>query len=125
MTINGWGRNSGSHWIRPAKRLAIYARDGFCCVYCGSESKLSLDHVKPLALGGGNQATNLVTACIECNSGKRDLGLASWFQVLADRGVDSDLIASRVRSHTRRTVDIKLGKQLLAARKGAACEVQS
>lgn len=124
MTINGWGRNSGSHWIRPAKRLAIYARDGFACAYCGAEDRLSLDHVRPSSLGGGNQATNLVTACIPCNSARRDVGLKAWFQALADRGVDPDLIAARIRSSTRRAVDLKLGKQLLAARRGAT-EVQS
>ena len=57
-------------------RIAVLNRDGFRCVYCGrtsAETTLQVDHVLPRAAGGGDLATNLVTACFDCNNGKRDL----------------------------------------------------
>lgn len=70
---------NGSKWIRPNKRAAIYARDGFQCVYCGSQSKLSLDHVKPTK---NNTPSNLVTCCISCNSAKQRVTSRAWYQLL-------------------------------------------
>lgn len=32
---------NGSKWIRPEKRLAIYHRDGFACIYCGATAESS------------------------------------------------------------------------------------
>lgn len=48
----------------------IYKRDGYACVYCGSDSDLTLDHVTPRSRGGGNTWENLVTCCKPCNSRK-------------------------------------------------------
>ena len=64
-------------WIRPAKRLAIYLRDGFRCAYCGADltgaapRAISLDHVIPRERGGSNHERNLVTACSGCNATRR------------------------------------------------------
>lgn len=57
----------GMNWIRQKKRAQIYARDGWLCVWCGNPGPLTLDHLVPRSLGGGNEATNLVTACRGCN----------------------------------------------------------
>ena len=62
-------------WIRDTTRLAIYMRDHGRCVYCGSQAKLSLDHLSPVSKGGSNKPTNLVTACMECN---RERGVMRW-----------------------------------------------
>ncbi len=71
--------NNGSKWCRPARRLAIYARDGFACVYCEAKGGvLTLDHVQPTELGGTHHETNLVTACFRCNSAKQAKSLRSW-----------------------------------------------
>lgn len=44
------------------------------CHYCGTKHKnLTLDHVIPLAKGGGHTLDNIVFACHMCNSSKRDL----------------------------------------------------
>lgn len=54
-------------------RYEVLRRDGFKCRYCGRgapEVKLTVDHVTPVALGGTDEATNLVAACLECNAGK-------------------------------------------------------
>lgn len=109
---------AGSKWIRPEKRLAVYARDGFCCAYCGSEERLSLDHLTPRELGGTHHETNLVTCCVRCNSTRKDAPMRAWLQMLRDDGVNTDGMAAKVRRLTQKKLDIALGKQLLAARKG-------
>jgi hypothetical protein len=108
----------GSKWIRPEKRAAIYLRDGFACAYCGSDQRLSLDHLTPRELGGTHDASNLVTACVGCNSARQDLPMRAWLQVLRDRGIDTSTMARRIRTLAARTLDMKAGKALLAARKG-------
>lgn len=54
-------------------RFEILRRDSHTCRYCGASAPdvpLTVDHVIPAALGGGDDPTNLVTACKPCNSGK-------------------------------------------------------
>jgi 5-methylcytosine-specific restriction endonuclease McrA len=115
-------RNQGSKWIRPAKRLAIYNRDGFCCAYCGAKAEegimLTLDHVVACELGGSNHETNLVTACLSCNSSKQDSTTRGWFEILRDRGIDTSKVGPRIRRLTAKPLDMEAGKALLAARKG-------
>jgi 5-methylcytosine-specific restriction endonuclease McrA len=53
-------------------RTRIYRRDGYECVYCGSNKQLTLDHVIPRSRGGDNSWTNLVTCCHKCNLLKAD-----------------------------------------------------
>lgn len=54
-------------------REAVFARDHWCCVYCGTEGTpetLSVDHVQPRMRGGDHSAGNVVTACLACNARK-------------------------------------------------------
>lgn len=51
-------------------RARVYERDGYQCVYCGSASCLTLDHVLPMVRGGGFTFDNLVTACQQCNKAR-------------------------------------------------------
>jgi len=54
-------------------RFEILRRDGFACRYCGAKSPdvtLTIDHVVPRTLDGGDEPHNLVAACSECNRGK-------------------------------------------------------
>lgn len=91
--------NQGSKWIREDLRLAIYLRDGGCCVYCGCNDTLTLDHVTPSLREGSNDPRNLVTACKSCNSKKQDQTLCQW--------LGSSLAAEmkkRVRKHTARAI---------------------
>jgi 5-methylcytosine-specific restriction endonuclease McrA len=61
-------------WSAPrALRQAVYQRDEFRCIYCGSTEKLSLDHRTPEFRGGTHDIENLATACQPCNGAKRDL----------------------------------------------------
>lgn len=112
---------AGSHWIRPEKRLAIYARDGWCCVYCGAAADegaaLSLDHLQPRELGGSHDAANLLTACVRCNSTRRDLPLRAWLATLRDAGRDTTGLSARIRRLVRRPLDVAAARQTMAARR--------
>lgn len=50
-------------------RLMIFSRDKYC-LCCGTDSKLTLDHIVPIARGGSNRIGNLQTLCSSCNSRK-------------------------------------------------------
>ena len=51
-------------------RKSIMARDGFVCVYCGSKSTLTIDHVFPRHRGGETTWENVVCCCLKCNNKK-------------------------------------------------------
>jgi hypothetical protein len=74
---------AGTKWIRPEKRLRIYARDGWRCLWCGRhraelDEPLTLDHFLSRDAGGGNEADNLLTACFACNSERRHAPALSY-----------------------------------------------
>ena len=61
---------------RKISRRALFARDGWRCVYCGTASgRLTLDHVIPRSKGGESIWENVVTACAPCNLRKGDRSL--------------------------------------------------
>lgn len=81
--------------ISKKTRFEVFKRDGFVCQYCGSHPPaviLHVDHINPVALGGGNELDNLVTACEPCNLGKSARSLADIPQSLKDKAA---LIAER------------------------------
>ncbi|MCZ2356837.1 MAG: HNH endonuclease [Bacteroidia bacterium] len=51
-------------------RNNIFRRDSFKCCYCYSTQDLTVDHLIPRSLGGGDSWENLVTACQKCNAKK-------------------------------------------------------
>jgi hypothetical protein len=59
--------------ISKKLRFEVFKRDSFTCQYCGQrapEVVLQCDHIKPVANGGASDILNLITSCIDCNSGK-------------------------------------------------------
>jgi 5-methylcytosine-specific restriction endonuclease McrA len=114
-------RNQGMNWIRLSTRMAIYHRDGFVCVYCGataeSGAKLTLDHRMPVEAGGGNEPSNLVTACLSCNSAKCDLPTRAWFTRLRDKGIDTDNMGLRIRALARKVLNRAEGLRLARIRR--------
>lgn len=59
--------------VPKSVRFEVFKRDKFTCQYCGAkapEAVLQCDHIVPVAEGGGNEVSNLITACQPCNSGK-------------------------------------------------------
>ena len=66
--------------ISKTVRFAVFKRHGFRCRYCGASAStdgvvLVLDHIVPVVEGGTDEATNLLTACRDCNAGKGCVGL--------------------------------------------------
>jgi len=113
---------SGSRWIRAEKRAAIYERDSWECVYCGrgprdkrnmkqSQTILTLDHLTPRSQGGGNEARNLATACVKCNSARQDRSVADY----APAGAQE-----RIAYLIEQPIDIDLGKAIIASLEGDA-----
>ena len=70
-----------THWISPHKhrvkfsRQNVLARDRWRCQYCGERqpgTDLTFDHVVPRSRGGRTEWENIVMACVDCNSRKRN-----------------------------------------------------
>lgn len=58
----------GSKWITPARRAAIYVRDGHRCLWCMCRTcEKTLDHFVPCSLGGTDETENLFLSCMKCN----------------------------------------------------------
>jgi HNH endonuclease/Homing endonuclease associated repeat len=59
-------------------RWAVLKRDNYRCAKCGAspsndhQVELEVDHIHPVAKGGGNALENLQTLCRSCNQGKKD-----------------------------------------------------
>jgi 5-methylcytosine-specific restriction endonuclease McrA len=54
-------------------RFNVFLRDRFSCQYCGeafASSALTFEHVIPRSRGGQTTWSNIVTACVPCNTGK-------------------------------------------------------
>lgn len=74
--------------VSKKTRFEVFKRDGFCCQYCGSHPPgvvLHVDHIHPVANGGGNNIDNLVTSCESCNQGKSDRVLSDVPQSLQEK----------------------------------------
>ena len=116
-------RNQGMNWISQTKRLAIYARDGFACCYCGSAVeegvKLTLDHITPHSLGGDNKETNLVTCCRKCNSSRGNRLVEDFAAATAaylNHGIQPEAILTHIHACLKRPLDIKTARELIARR---------
>lgn len=115
MTVTQRKRKHNPHqpvgrWIRVEKRLAIYLRDRFTCLYCGSDlhgvgdpRKIQLDHKTPKSEGGSNGESNVFTSCMHCNCRRQ----ATRFAVFASPGA---------RDRVRRQLRLKLTPYLTLAK---------
>jgi hypothetical protein len=89
----------------------VFARDNFTCQYCGAKAPaapLQPDHIMPKSRGGSDDSTNLITACFDCNTGKRDQVLESPPVVASVASVLAPIIPkvpflSRIADRVRRT----------------------
>lgn len=111
---------NGSSWIRREKRLAIYLRDGFICVYCrrdlrdAAKSEVSLDHLIPRSEGGDNHQTNLVTACTPCNSSRQDRSLLDWALSQSFTMAQVSRIQEAIGKAITTALNIELAKAILS-----------
>jgi 5-methylcytosine-specific restriction endonuclease McrA len=54
--------------LSKKRMLQIFRRDKFTCQICQTGGgDLTIDHIKPVSKGGGNEVSNLRTACRKCN----------------------------------------------------------
>ena len=69
----GGGRLARPRGSFPLRNQALFARDGFLCMYCGqpfSHNRLTRDHIVPLSRSGKDKWENVVAACRRCNQRK-------------------------------------------------------
>ena len=65
----------GEEMIPPRKKHKVLQRFGFACADCNrtkDEVPIEVDHIVPVAKGGGDDYDNLQALCYECNMKKRD-----------------------------------------------------
>ena len=112
----GW---YGSKWIRRERRLAIYLRDEFRCVYCDHglhhdrPENVTLDHIDPATpFGGDNRNENLVTACRTCNTAKGDMPVEFYVSTLHNAAD----VAARIERQRRAPINLALAKVLVGRR---------
>lgn len=58
------------------------------CVYCSCKmapSDKTIDHLVPIALGGGHTAANVVVCCVSCNCSKGSAPFSLWVERLRER----------------------------------------
>ncbi len=59
---------SGSYTVSEWTQLLDYF--GHQCLCCGSDQRISADHVIPLSCGGSNDLDNIQPLCVKCNASK-------------------------------------------------------
>lgn len=64
ISLNGGGQ------ITAAEIMAIVHRQKGKCAVCGVKTKLTMDHIMPVVLGGVGDRTNFQGLCKPCNSRK-------------------------------------------------------
>lgn len=68
-------------------RFEVFKRDSFVCAYCGKTPPtviLEVDHIDPKSKGGADDINNLITACFDCNRGKKNIPLDKIPPKIAD-----------------------------------------
>jgi 5-methylcytosine-specific restriction endonuclease McrA len=91
-----------SNWDNKSSngRFVVLNRDKFRCIYCGKSSAtdenivMHIDHVHPVAKGGTDKLSNLVTSCSDCNLSKRDTILSNekeMLQIVENRNTENGL----------------------------------
>ncbi|WP_461518785.1 HNH endonuclease [Porticoccus sp.] len=69
----GGGRLAQPRTTYPLNNPALFARDGYTCMYCArsfSAHQLTRDHIVPTSRGGKDKWQNVVSACRRCNQHK-------------------------------------------------------
>ncbi|MBE6509535.1 MAG: hypothetical protein E7Z77_09020 [Methanobrevibacter sp.] len=70
---NQLSTRTGRQPIPRKLRHQVFQRDGYRCRECGATNKqtrLHVDHIRPVAKGGTNDLSNLQTLCEACNRAK-------------------------------------------------------
>jgi hypothetical protein len=65
-----------------AKRLwrqQIREKWDYQCAYCGSDNRLTIDHIIPQSKGGMDFTKNVVCCCHSCNQNKGHTSWEDWY----------------------------------------------
>ena len=68
-------------YAAPLSNRALFARDGYLCLYCGQTfppRQLTRDHIVPVSRGGDDSWTNVASACGSCNRRKNNCSPDEW-----------------------------------------------
>jgi hypothetical protein len=94
---------------RRRQMLAVIARDGSECVWCGlglayDHPKATLDHVRPQSKDGSDKIGNLLLACDDCNYARKNRSAGQWLQLCLKQGQTVNLVAvAAARKRVKRT----------------------
>ena len=101
-SVTGGNRHQGSKWITPKRRMAIYLRDRYVCLWCGcvvatgaeiregsTLSLATLDHFLGRLAKGNHATSNLFTACMACNAERGDMSALGYATLIAERRAES------------------------------------
>jgi hypothetical protein len=112
--LGRWGRPANLEKLNFLKtrplRQSIHARERGLCFYCLRRIPVRmkcLDHVIPRVQLGRNSYRNLVSCCMECNSGKKEHSAADYLRSLYR---DGRLTASELAKRLRALKDLAAGK---------------
>jgi hypothetical protein len=118
-------------------REEVFLRDRHTCQFCGTTlpaSRLTIDHLIPLALGGLDEVTNYVTACEPCNVRKGKLPFAQFaaslnlnpeaLPVHGDPILSNEALPIQIRIIRRRVFDRIHEGKLKAAGKSAQRKIE-
>ena len=72
-------KTSQSAEARRLWRQSIKNKWDYKCAYCGSEHKITIDHVIPQCKGGSDFITNVVDCCESCNRSKSHHDWLEWY----------------------------------------------
>lgn len=80
MIMSNWKRlKSGEiHWSGSVREWLREHENPNVCIYCGTEEKLTTEHILPTSRGGEDIADNVVRVCKSCNSSKGSKRLYEW-----------------------------------------------
>ena len=67
------------HWSTSIREYIKEREVPNKCIYCGSEAKLTVEHILPRCRQGPDNPSNAVFVCKKCNSSKGDNRLYEWF----------------------------------------------
>lgn len=79
------------------------------CVYCGEAKPLTADHKVPVARGGINDISNILPACLSCNSDKCDLTAQEYVRRMRGRHKEEAMTRIYIVEHPEVAKEVKHG----------------